>query len=75
MTPLHLEILMHHHVSPEPFPRDSYVIRSYRQYLIEVGLLGPGDEPQVYTTTDKGKAWIKKALSTPMPTQKWVWEP
>lgn len=74
LTPLHLEILMHYYVSPDPFRDDSEGIRSYRQYWVEVGCLSRCDDLSGYCVTEKGRAWLRKALSTPMPTQKWVWE-
>lgn len=74
LTPLHLEIIMHHYISRSPFRNDTEAIRSYRQYWIEEGCIEPLDGNQAYGVTDKGVAWIEKALSTPMPVQKWVWE-
>lgn len=74
LTPLHLEILIHHAVCSEPFRADTETIRSYRQYWVETGCLLPAKDASGYCATEKGKAWLDKALSTPMPTQKWVWE-
>ena len=75
ITPLHLEILMHYFVYATPFRADSETIRSYIQYWVEVGCLEPTDAGTLsYDVTEKGQAWINKVLSTPMPTQKWVWE-
>lgn len=71
MTPLHLEILMHHYVSPTPFRATGEVIAQYTQNLIDMGLLRC--ETHCILTTDKGKAWFERVLNTPMPTQKWVW--
>ena len=74
LTPLHVEIIMHHYISPGSFRADTETIRSYRQYWIEEGCIEYNGGETTYVVTDKGKAWIEKILSTPMPTQKWVWE-
>jgi hypothetical protein len=74
MSPFHLEILMHYLVSPAPFRTDNQTFREYRQYWIETGCIEAGKSSGEYCVTDKGRAWMDKALSTPMPVQKWVWE-
>lgn len=74
LTPLHLEILIHHFVSPEPFSRNSETSRSYSDELIELGLLETGASTGIFCITDKGKAWLEHVLETPMPTMKWTWE-
>mgnify|MGYP001171530968 CR=1 FL=1 len=74
LTPLHIKILLHYYVTFEPFSPDTETFRSYREFWIASGCLEyeGGDTP--YVVTGKGKAWLERVLSTPMPTQKWVWE-
>lgn len=42
-----------------------------RKWLYLNGIIDSGDFP---TITDKGRSWIERMMSTPMPTQKWVYD-
>lgn len=75
-TPLHLEILLHALVQGTPFPRSSEGITEYRDHLVLAGLIEletDTDVAMTFVITDKGRAWLDRALSTPLPTMKWVW--
>lgn len=74
LTPIHLEILIHHFVSPEPFSRNSDTIQEYHNDLLGLELLETGASTGIFCVTDKGKAWLEHILETPMPTMKWTWE-
>lgn len=47
----------------------------HRNQLERYGLVAKVESPQCnYVITDKGMAWLDRALSTPMPVCRWVWE-
>lgn len=75
MTPLHLEILLHYYISPDPFPRKSATISQYTEDLSAKQLLKQSAfNPTVFKVTERSELWIKRALETPLPVQRWVWE-
>lgn len=69
-TQLHLEIVLHYHVSPEPFPRENSCIAEYRSHLIADGLVE--EESSQFRITDKGKVFVEMLCSTPLPTSKTI---
>lgn len=80
LTPLHLEILIHYHASPHVFPRSSQCSDNYTRHLVSLGLLENAGVDVFdgckapFQLTEKGRAWLERVLSTPMPKQAWVWE-
>lgn len=73
MSLLHLEILMHYIGSRDLFPRDSVWIQHCHDEHEKAGLLSC-EGGVLYSITDKGRVWLEKAASTPLPVQKWVFE-
>ena len=77
MTPLHMIILIECNGSETPGVNikteiwNSPAAQEYRREMSEMGLIYGHNLPRI---TEKGKAWLDKALSTPMPVQKWVFE-
>jgi len=74
MTPHDIEVLIHCHVSPAPHPRlGTTGVNSAIQSLLSNGLI-ERHIPDVYTTTNRGKAHIAQLCSTAWPTEEWVSE-
>jgi len=74
LSPFEMKMLMHYHCSPEAFDggtATSELVRSCHVKLVAHELLCRGEEYQI---TERGRAWLDRALSTPLPVQKWVWE-
>jgi hypothetical protein len=71
MTPYELEILLHYYVSPAPFARITAPA-----FLGAVGGLIGDDLLQLdeggYHVTDKGLAFVRMVLATPLPEQEWT---
>ena len=74
MTPNDLEVLIHCHVSPTAHPRiDAPAVKEALDMLEKNGLIilhKGGDN--IYSTTDKGNAFMQVLCSMPLPEQKWV---
>ena len=75
MTPLHMRLILEG-VTANPgsnVSRDiweSQASREYRNELVDLGSKKEG----TFRITAKGEAWLDRALATPMPVQKWVFE-
>lgn len=66
-TPLQISILLHHHVSPAPWPTPSPA------YNESVNMLRGYDLLTVQCTlTERGEAHIKQLLNLQPPKQAWV---
>ena len=73
-TPLHLELLLHYHASPEPFPRENSCIIDYRARLMEAGLVASDSDAKAsFVITDKGKCYVEMLCSEPLPIPKQIW--
>lgn len=78
VTPLHLQIAIHYHVSPEQWPMLHVPIhQQYADDLKAAGLLrladGSGGGPFAnYEKTDGLAVWIDAICSTPFPVKQWV---
>ena len=79
MAPLHLEILLHHYVSPAPWEGpDNDTVSQYHRDLIKWGLIeldnndqSPPD-PDNYRVTPRGAAHLHQVLNLDLPTPAWV---
>ena len=85
LTPLHLQILLHYHVSPEPYSKDNKMHRdapatvAYTGHLIERGLIKPlpdAEWPNGFGTTDRGRVLAAHLCETLLPRAHWIvdWE-
>ena len=76
ITPLHLSILIHYHVSPVPWPAPSNTAAQYTQDLLTIGLLQRRKErPEgeaIFELTDRGHAHLIQLLTLPVPEHRWV---
>jgi len=73
MSPSDLEVLIHYHCFPLKHPRCNApaVIQAIKMFLRDE-IIKECENDSGYTTTEKGRAWVKMILSTPYPTQQWV---
>ncbi|KAA0117918.1 hypothetical protein CIW48_27345 [Methylobacterium sp. P1-11] len=72
VTPLHVHIALHYHVSPEQWHMLSVPIhRQYADDLVAAGLL-QGSRDAGYEKTDGLAVWIDAICSTPFPVKRWV---
>lgn len=75
LTPEELRVLLEYHIRGGLGMTTDVSIVGHRQRLIEYGFLARiAFGHQVYTVTEKGRVWLDRALSTPMPVCRWVWE-
>lgn len=74
MSPSDLEVLIHYHCCPAQHPRHDApaVIESTNKFLSDEIIRDCNGNQSGYTTTEKGRAWLKMILNTPYPTQCWV---
>lgn len=72
LSPFEMKMLMHHACTSEPFETraTSELVADSLKHLHSSGLIDRTDFP---AATDKGRAWLDRALSTPLPVQEWVW--
>ena len=77
LTPDELRVLLEYHIRGGLGMTMDVSIMGHRQRLIEYGFLtrvDSGTGQQMYTVTEKGRVWLDRVLSTPMPVCRWVWE-
>jgi len=82
LSPLHIQILLHSYVSPEPFPFQNDTVSEYHRHLDADGLIRrkastavvyqEPPEPVRWECTPKGRAHIEQISTLPYPTQAWV---
>lgn len=78
VTPLHLQIAIHYHISPGQWPQLSVPIhRQYADDLKAAGLLrlkdsSGGGSFACYEKTDGLAVWIDAICATPFPVKQWV---
>lgn len=85
MTPLHLQMLLHYHSRCEPYGKhepehaSSPAVAAYRSDLLRAGLIEvdgrappPGVESAGFTTTDKGRFYVDRLCSLPLPEATWI---
>jgi hypothetical protein len=66
-TPSDIEVVMYHHFLVDPHPRaDAPAVSKAVQRYIRDGILAPDGEG--FTTTAKGRAWVKLLCAVPYPT-------
>lgn len=75
MTPNHIEILLHYHVSPVEHPRASApaVIQATREMVID-GLLVQSVGFNIFHTTERGAAHVKQICELKLPRPVWIGE-
>jgi len=71
LTPLHLKLLIHAYVHPEPWPYQNETVAEYLRHLESSGLIEPCHNTDYYVCTDIGKAHMEQLLTLPFPTQGW----
>lgn len=79
LTPLHLRILLHYFSGVGVFQPTSTTSDDYTQDLINDGLLerapvspGPLQSITPMMITEKGRAFLRMILKTPLPAEVWV---
>lgn len=75
-TPLQISILLHHYVSPAPWPTPSPAYNESVKMLMDHDLLMVSHMRHIsevaYTTTKRGVAHINQLLNLQPPKQAWV---
>jgi hypothetical protein len=78
VTPFEMKMLIHYACSPGPFesPATRELVDSAHHMLWMANLLDiEAEDRAAVKITSRGRAWLERALSTPLPSQeKWVWE-
>ncbi len=72
MTPNDIEILIHCYVSPTAHPRFEANVDVIGQLVNAKLIERCGEEPNVYTTTERGNAHIHQLCTTSWPVQVWT---
>lgn len=71
MTPSDIEILIHHHVCPDPHPRaHAPAVKQTIKWFVSEGILETNGNS--YITTSKGDALMRMLCNTEMPQQAWI---
>ena len=72
LTPNELDVLIHYYVSPKPHDRfDAPAVKDAINDFIDSGVIEPQGHEH-FRLTEKGQAWLKAILDTPIPKQQWV---
>ena len=73
MTPYQIEIVLHFHYSPEPWPQaDAPAFPQTLSGLIGDDLLSARAGPGCYETTPRGKVLVDMWCSTPLPEMRFI---
>ena len=74
MTPLILDVLLHHHTRSIAFPNhENTMISDAHSYLIQHGMIDTSTV-HIHHVTSKGEAFIKHLMNIPFPKQAWIIE-
>jgi hypothetical protein len=72
-TPLHLMLLLHYHVTSDPWPQaGAPAVLKFTDSLAVLGLIEWDERLGRYSTTDKGVAHIQALRTAPLPERRWV---
>jgi hypothetical protein len=76
LSPSDIEVLLHCHTTPARHPRfEAEAVQRAISMFVQAGMVVHNPQPgeyHVYTTTDKGDAFIEALLNTPEPVQSWT---
>jgi hypothetical protein len=75
LTPFEMKMLLHYHACPGLYTSRAtpeLMAESHRR-LVDAKLIHESTPPH-YAITERGIYWVEKALSTPLPVRRWVWE-
>lgn len=74
MSPNDIEVLIHHHCTPDAHPRAhaSAVQEAIQRFVADGIFETRPDLASGYTTTAKGTAWMEMILATPYPEMRWI---
>lgn len=73
MTPFSLDILMHACVRADEYPKRGVplVEETIRDFVLQ-GVIVYCDEPNQFTATPLGQAWLRRILNVPIPTMAFI---
>ncbi len=71
LTPFEITVIIHHHVSPTPFPTPSIAYNHAVLKLVKAGIL-IGDYKNCQANQGATQVYIDAICSVPLPIQKWV---
>lgn len=75
-SPSNLELLLHCYYSPERHERfTAPAIQDGIVMLLHAGMIEPGDAPDTFGATEKGKAFVRHLMTIPFPEMAWVVPP
>lgn len=76
LTPLHIELLIHYHVSAGPWPRPSVASKQYTRHLLDWNLIR-ADMGVGYRSTEGGAMLLDAMCALPVPRQtvQWTMDP
>ena len=82
MTPLHIDILIHYHVSSTEYGKefnnfDAPAVKDAINWMIGANLIEAEHDvacERAYRTTDKGAFYIDAICNLPLPQKRMVWE-
>lgn len=80
MTPLQIEMLLHFHCTPGPFPRmDAPACIEAVEGFLRDELVYPVDVSDCFVLSERGRAYVKLLCQMPLPVANWVipgpWQP
>lgn len=81
ITPVQLQVLLHVSYSQDPYPQATPAVMGAYKYLLDAELIEqkvPEGAAAVHEVTDRGVAFVKRVLRTPLPVARtvttWVFE-
>lgn len=72
MTPLQIEMMLHFHLSPVPYPRRSAAAEDALQWFREEGLVQePASMEKSVSLSNRGRAYVQFLIAMPLPAASW----
>lgn len=73
LTPFELQALMHCYTKRDVYMPGNDRAQQILAQFVTHGIIEPDDEiPNVFRTTELGRAWVRVILTTPVPTARYV---
>lgn len=73
LSPSDIEVLLHCHTCPEPHPRlKAVAVEEALAMFEDCDMISKVGRADIYTTTAKGKMFIRMLCETPAPIEIWI---